>query len=62
MSQEFYEFAARVIDDQVAEVRADVASGRRQLARDEVLAVLDQLISDRAKLRAFTERAKAIVQ
>lgn len=58
----FAEFVQNVIDDEVAAFRARVVAGEEPLTQETMLTVVDQLISDRAKMRGLVERIRSTVQ
>lgn len=61
INPQFREFVADVVDENIAEFRQRVTDGYVP-TRDEILAALDQLAQDRARMRSLTMRQGATVQ
>lgn len=58
---DFGEFVQTVLDEQIADIRKQVAAGR-VLTQEEVLSLLDQLAQDRARMNGLKQRIGAVIQ
>lgn len=61
INPELREMVTNLVDEQIADFRQRIADGYAP-TRDEILATLDQLIRDRARMRSLTMRQGATLQ